>query len=154
MCYEVYISTDSQEDLATRNSELLRFKRVADLSTDPGILLLDFPNRWYVGSKSGCSCTFRHLHAIELGFGEPVDWYPEEQDEIDATRQLYVTLIFLLSSGYQVDLVNLWHGAQPTDITTLDVSLGEVSEKAFRLFENHKFRLYLRRTPNPVTTNP
>ena len=154
MCYEVYISTDSQEDLATRNSELLRFKRVADLSTDPGILFLDFPNRWYVGSKSGCSCTFRHLHAIELGFGESVDWYPEEQDEIDATRQLYVTLTFLLSSGYQVDLLSLWHGTQPTDITTLDVSLGEVLEEAFRLFENHKFRLYLRRTPNPVTTNP
>jgi hypothetical protein len=65
-----------------------------------------------------------------------------------------MTLTFLLSSGYQADLLNLWHGAQPTDITTLAVSLGEISEKAFRLFENHKFRLYLRRTPDPVTTNP
>ena len=83
-----------------------------------------------------------------------MDWYPEEQDEIDATRQLYVTLTFLLSSGYQVDLLNLWHGAQPTDITTLDVSLGEVLEEAFRLFENHKFRLRLEQTPNPVTMNP
>ena len=83
-----------------------------------------------------------------------MDWYPEEQDEIDATRQLYVTLTFLLSSGYQVDLLNLWHGAQSTTITTLDVSLDEVSEKAFRLFENHKFRLHLGRTPSPATTNP
>jgi hypothetical protein len=83
-----------------------------------------------------------------------VDWYPEEQDELNATRELYTTLTSLLSAGYQVDLVNLWHGAQPTDITTIAVSLGEVSEKAFRLFENHKFRLHPRRTPNPVTTNP
>jgi hypothetical protein len=70
-----------------------------------------------------------------------VDWSPEEQDEIDATRELYVTLTSLLSSGNQIDLLDQWNGAQPADITTLDVSLGEVPEKAFRLFENHKFRL-------------
>ncbi len=147
MCYEVYISTDSWEDLTTRNSELLRFKRVADPSTDPAILLLDFPNRWYVGSKSECSCTFRHLYSIELGFGEPVDWYPEEQDELNATRELYTTLTSLLSAGYHVDLLDQWHGSQAEAITTLDVSLSEVSEQAFRLFENHKFRLNLGRNP-------
>ena len=141
MCYEVYISTDSQEDLTTRNSELLRFRRVVDPSTDPGTRLLDFPNYWYVGSKSQCSCTFRHLYSIELGFGEPVDWYPEEQDEIAATRELYATLTSLLSSRYQVDLLDQWNGTQPANITTLDVSLGDVAEKAFRMFENHKFRL-------------
>lgn len=141
MCYEVYISTDSQENLTTRNSELIRFKRVTNLSADPSTRLLDFPNHWYVGSKSECSCTFRHLHSIELGFGEPVDWYPEEQDEIDATRELYATLTSLLSSGYQVDLLDRWHDAQSVNITTLDVSLSDVPEKAFRMFENHKFRL-------------
>jgi len=141
MCYEVYLSTDSQEDLTTRNSELVRFKRVADSSTDPGIGLLDFSHSWYVGSKSECSCTFRHLYSTELGFGEPVDWYPEEQDEIKATRELYVTLTSLLSSGYQIDLLDQWNGAQPAGITTLDVSLNDVPANAFRLFENHKFRL-------------
>src|SRR5262245_52387690 len=141
MCYEVYLSTDSQEDLAARNSELIRFKRVTDSNTDPGMRLLDFPNPWYVGSKSQCSCTFRHLYSVELGFGEPVDWYPEEQDEIEATRELYATLTSLLSSGYQVDLLDQWNGAQPANITTLNISLSDVSEKAFRLFENHKFRL-------------
>jgi len=141
MCYEVYLSTDSQEDLTIRNSELVRFKRVADPSTDPSMRRLDFPNHWYVGSKSECSCTFRHLHSTELGFGEPVDWYPEEQDEIKATRELYATLTSLLSSGYQVDLLDQWNGAQPASITTLNVSLNDVPESAFRLFENHKFRL-------------
>ena len=141
MCYEVYLSTDSQEDLTFRNSELVRFKRVADPSTDPGICLLDYPNSWYVGSKSECSCTFRHLYSTELGFGEPVEWYPEEQDELEATRELYATLTSLLSSGYHVDLLDRWYGAPPEDIKTIDVSLGDVPENAFRLFENHKFRL-------------
>jgi len=147
MCYEVYISTDSQEDLTTRNSALLRFKRVADPDIDPGILLLDFPHRWYVGSKSECSCTFRHLYSLELGFGEPIDWYAEEQDEINATCELYATLTMLLSSGYHVDLLDQWNGSQPIDIKTLDVSLNDVSERTFRLFENHKFRLSLEQNP-------
>jgi hypothetical protein len=141
MCYEVYLSTDSQEDLTTRNSELVRFRRVADPSTDPGICLLDFPQYWYVGSKSECSCAFRHLHSTELGFGEPVEWYPEEQDELEATREIYATLSSLLSSGYHVDLLDRWYSAQPADITMLGVSLGDVPENAFWLFENHKFRL-------------
>ena len=141
MCYEVYLSTNSQEDLTFRNSELVRFKRVADPSTDPSLCLLDYPNSWYVGSKSECSCTFRHLHSIELGFGEPVEWYPEEQDELEATRELYATLASLLSSGHHVDLLDRWSSALPEDIKTLDVSLGNVPENAFRLFENHKFRL-------------
>jgi hypothetical protein len=141
MCYEVYLSTDSREDLTVRNSELVRFKRVSDPDADPGIRLLDFPNHWYVGSKSHCSCTFRHLHSVELGFGEPVDWSPEGQDEIDATRELYATLTALLSSGHRVDLLDQWNGTQPAGVTTIDVSLSDVSEKAFRLFENHKFRL-------------
>ena len=140
MCYEVYLSTDSPEDLTTRNSELVRF-RVVDPGTDPVIRLLDYPQCWYVGSKSECSCTFRHLHSIDLGFGEPVDWYPEEQDEIKATHELYATLSSLLSSGYHVDLLDQWNGAQPVGITTLNVSLNDVPANAFRLFENHKFRL-------------
>ncbi len=147
MCYEVYISTDSQEDLTTRNTELLRFKKIVNPRSDSAIRLLDFPNHWYVGSKSECSCTFRHLYSIELGFGEPVDWHQEEQDAIDATRELYATLTFLLSSGYGGDLLDVWHDTPSAAITTLDVSLSEVSEKAFRLFENHKFRLNLGRNP-------
>lgn len=141
MCYEVYLSTNSQEDLTFRNSELVLFKRVADPSTDPGLCLLDYPQCWYVGSKSACSCTFRHLHSIELGFEEPVEWYPEEHDELEATRELYATFASLLSSGYHVDLLDRWYGTPPENIMTLDVSLSNVPANAFRLFENHKFRL-------------
>jgi hypothetical protein len=141
MCYSVYISTDSSEDLTKRNSELIRFEKITETNDDPCSRLLDFPNRWYIGSKSGCSCTFRHLLSIELGFSEPVDWYKEEEDEINATRELYSTLDVLLSSGQQVDILDRWQGIRPEKIVVLDVSLDVVGEKTFRLFENHKFRL-------------
>lgn len=143
MCYGVYLSTDSPKDLTGRNSELVRFVKVTDPGSDPCIALLNFENTWYVESKSGCSCTFRHLHtsSVQLGFSEPVDWYPEEQDEVDATRELHKTLSEILSAGHQVDVLDRWEGAQPDDITTLDVSLDEVPERAFRMFEDHRFRL-------------
>lgn len=154
MCYGVYISTDSSEDLARRNSELVRFEKVTDPSTDPCIRLLDFPNQWYIGSKSGCSCTFRHLASIELGFSEPEDWCKEEQDELDATLELYSILAFLLSAGHKVDLVDRWEGSGPEDIKTLDVSLDDVSEKAFRMFENHKFRFKKGKTQQNASRLP
>jgi hypothetical protein len=141
MCYSVYLSTDSDEDLGARNSALVRFKAVAHTDVAPYALLLQYRNPWFVGSKAGCSCTFRHLHSIELGFGAPVDWYPEEQDEIDATRELHTTLVDVLSSGHCLDLIDAWEGARVDDIITLDVTLDEVSATTFRLFENHRFRL-------------
>lgn len=80
MCYGVYISTDSTQDLTSHNTNLLRFEKVVDPESDPCISLLEYASRWYVGSKSGCGCTFRHLTSIALGFSEPVDWYKEEQE--------------------------------------------------------------------------
>jgi len=146
MCYGVYISTDSTRDLTSYNTDLLRFEKVVDPKSDPCIALLEHGSQWYVGSKSGCSCTFRHLKSIELGFSEPVDWYEEGQEELDATLELYAALDSLLTSGHQVDLVDRWEGSRPCDIKTLDVSLGDESARVFRLFENHKFRLRKERT--------
>ena len=143
MCYAVYISTDSSIDLSEQNTDLLRFRRIADPDPDPCTVLLEFPHQWYVGSKSGCSCTFRHLHtsAVGFGFGEPEEWCPEEQEQIDATKELFSVLAHILSSGYALDLVDRWEGSQPKEITTLDVSLDQFSEKTFRMFEDHKFTL-------------
>jgi hypothetical protein len=139
MCYSIYISTDSPEDLSRRDSDLVRFEKVMELNIDPCARLLALPYRWYVGSKSGCSCTFRHLPSSDLGFSEPVDWYPEEEPALAATHELYSVLSSLLSSGYNADLVDLWESPEPESVTTLDVSLDDVSAMAFRLFENHKF---------------
>ena len=141
MCYSVYISTDSPEDLTKHNSELVKFDRIADSEDNPCIGLLEFPHKWYIGSKAGCSCSFRHLMSVELGFSDPVDWYEEEQDDLDATRELYFILNELLSKDYHVDLIDSWHSVQPEDMVTIDVSFNDVSSTAFRLFENYKFKL-------------
>ena len=141
MCYSVYISTDTTEDLTAHNSELVRFERLSDSNNDPTTVLLEYPYKWYIGSKSGCSCSFRHLMSIELGFSDPVDWYKEEQDDIAATQELYSVFFKIISSGYHIDLVDSWQGAQPSDIKMLDVSLTDVTITAFRLFENHMFKL-------------
>ena len=111
------------------------------MNDDACTVLLEFPYRWYIGSKTGCSCSFRHLLSVELGFSDPVDWYEEDQDDIDATLELYSILSKLLSAGYKVDLIDLWQGVKPDDITTINVSLDDVSSTAFRMFENHRFRL-------------
>jgi hypothetical protein len=150
MCYGVYISTDSGEDLSLRNSELVRFARVDGPDVNPCVGVLEFANKWYVGSESECSCTFRHLESIELGFGEPEDWCKEEKAEIDATAELYRTLVLLLSAGHKVDIMDAWEGdqsrTQPEDVRVLHVSLDEVSEKAFRLLIGHRFLLTKART--------
>jgi hypothetical protein len=141
MCYSVYISTDSPEDLTAMNSELVRFERIDAGHPDPVVTLLEHPQKYYVGSKSVCSCTFRHLLSIELGFGAPVDWYREDHDDLVATAELYRIFSTLLSSGHRLDCIDAWEGAGPEDIETLDVSLEEVSEADFRLFEDYRFRL-------------
>ena len=154
MCYSVYISTDSAESLDQYNSDLVRFETISDAKDDPCTLLLEFPYKWYVGSKTGCSCSFRHLVSIELGFSDPVDWYEEEKDDIEATHELYSTLGRLLSEGYRVDLIDAWQGVPPEDIATVDVSLDDVPGTAFRMFENHRFRLMKKAQPGRSADPP
>ena len=139
MCYLVYISTDFEGNLAQHNSGLISFEKDVSEGNPDIIDLLQYKNRWYVGSKAGCSCTFRHLHSIELGFGAPVEWYTEDPDEIDATRLFYDVMIDLISAGNQVDCIEIWTGTQKDQIKRLEVNLGSISRKAFRFFENHHF---------------
>ena len=141
MCYGIYISTDTSERLDKFNSKSVKFENLTASNGDPCTVLLDFPNKRYIGSRTGCSCSFRHLSSIELGFSDPVDWYEEDKEDIDATIELYSTLNNLLSARYHVDLIDPWNGARPEDIITITVSFDDVSSTAFRLFENHKFKL-------------
>jgi hypothetical protein len=139
MCYALLLSTTSDEDLSLRNSELVHFARelpkIADAKN------LKYPNKWYIGSKSGCSCTFRHLYSVELGFGEPVDWYEEAPEEIEATLQLIEVLRSLLEAREGVDCIDAWEhqSMHPIAVTELEVDLTQVSNAQFRFFENHHF---------------
>jgi hypothetical protein len=143
MCYAVHISTDSTMDLSGWNTDLVRFEPVTDRDEDPCVSLLEHRNRWFVGSKSVCSCTFRHLakESVELGFREPEDWFPEMRDDIEATLELHAALSRIISSGFTLDLVDCWEGTRPEDITSLDVRLAEIPAESFRLFEGCRFNM-------------
>jgi hypothetical protein len=78
---------------------------------------------------------------VQLGFGAPEDWCPEEQDEIDATRELYGILKEIVQRGQQVEVLDCWSGDEEEAALALDVSLTEVPVEHFRLFEGHLFTL-------------
>ncbi len=139
MCYLVYISTDFEGDLSRHNSALISFKK--DFTNcEPEVMdLLLYKHPWYAGSKAGCSCTFRHLLSVELGFGEPVDWYEEQPDEIEATKIFYDVVANLISSGSKVDCIAIWEGTKKNQIQRLAVDLSSISRNAYRFFENHHF---------------
>lgn len=150
MCNIVYLSTDSPDDLTAHNHDLIRFDKHYDHPADERVLpLLTLPYRWYVGSKSECSCTFRHWLTVNgsPSFGAPEDWYPEDEDEIEATKMLYRIIERLLSAGHSVECIDSWDGEDLDAIQDLDVCLGDVPIDAFRLFEGHRFRFTLHRTP-------
>lgn len=134
MCYSIYLSTDSSWDLSSENNELLHFKQ--DAIKEPARSILKHDHQWYVGSKSGCSCTFRHLYSIELGFDEPVDWYPEDEDELAATLSFIKIVRQLVDQGHRVDSVDVWNEPPGEVLKRLDVNLNTVSNEQFRFFEN------------------
>lgn len=142
MCYMTVLSTSSRADLALHNNELVKFSR--DLPGIPEEIYLRNENKWFIGSASGCSCDFRHLHvsSVELGFGLPEDWYAEEPSHIDATRQVAVTIRALVSQGEQVDCVDAWaHGQTAPDPLAgeLEVDLAAITNEEFRFFEGYRF---------------
>lgn len=140
MCYIVLLSTTADADLSAHNADDLQFSR--DIPALPAAAALLHPHRWYVGSHSGCSCEFRHLHATELGFGDPVEWYDEDAAQIEATRRFMAIVRRLVDDGAAVDCVDTWTGSQDSEapVIDLDVSLSTVPDSAFRFFENHHFR--------------
>ncbi len=141
MCYVVVLSTDSPVDLSRRNDRLLAFSRELPARVNTGELA--YGNRWFVGSAAGCSCAFRHLYvdSVELGFGEPVDWFPEEADDVAATRTFAGTIRALVEGGAHVDCIDAWDDGDTTRALagTIDVDLAQVSDAQFRFFENHRF---------------
>ena len=137
MCYSIYLSTDSDQDLSAEDSDLVRYQK--ETVPEPYHSLLKNPHHWYVGSVSGCSCAFRHLYSTELGFSEPADWYVEDEEAISATLMLIKIIRQLINQGYKVDCIDTWYGARREDITELIVNLDHIADEQFRFFENHHF---------------
>ena len=143
MCHMVYVSTDSPDDLSARSSDLVRFEIPAAGRQSPCPRILKHEHKWFVGSISGCSCTFRHLirESLTIGFGAPEAWFPEAPDAIEATKRLYAILKDMVQRGYQVELLDCWSGDENKEASTLDVSLSQVPADRFRMFEGHLFTL-------------
>ena len=141
MCYMLYLSTDCAEDLAPRSTDLLRFEKPDPRFPAP--TALKHAHAWFIGSKSGCSCTLRHLSRgnAAFDFQGPQDWLPEEPDAIAGTKQLYAVLAEILRCDGQVDLADVSIGEEIPLLQPLEVSLSEVSADRFRLFEGHLFTL-------------
>ncbi|MET3135108.1 hypothetical protein AAKU55_005411 [Oxalobacteraceae bacterium GrIS 1.11] len=142
MCYMTILSTTSNDDLSVHNNELVKFSE--QMPGVPEEKYLQFPRQWFIGSKDACSCSFRHLYvtSVELGFGAPEDWYPEESEDIEATRQVIAVTRGLIEKGEQVDCVDAWmNDAADADPLAGDlvVNLSEVDDLAFRFFESHRF---------------
>jgi hypothetical protein len=129
----------SAEDLTVHNSELVRFTK--DLPQIAEVADLRYPNKWHIGSKSGCSRSFRHLHSIELGFGEPVAWYKEALEHIEATIQLIQIIRERVAKGEGVDCIGAWEHQEmyPVAKGRLNVDLSSIKNREFRFFENHHF---------------
>lgn len=139
MCYALILSTTSDDDLSTFNGDGISFdKKIPDHV--PSVDLL-YSNKWYVGSRTGCSCSFRHLFGPEFEFGVPEDWFPEEKSDIEATLLFIGVVRSLLLKGDHVDCIDLWAGSDAEDVAVplLPVNLNQVHDQEFRFFENHHF---------------
>ena len=143
VCYLLFVSTTTDEDLAALPSPLYRFVRDPAADTADMKALLAYPHRWFLECQyGGCSCHFRHvMRADDRGFGPPEDWIPEEEDDIESTRAVYDLFARIIGSGHQVDVVDLWEGTPPEDLKQIPVSLGQVPPESFRFLEGRRLVL-------------
>jgi hypothetical protein len=137
MCYALILSTTSNEDLSQFNREDIRFNQQVPDRLPANLLL--YPNKWYIGSRTGCSCSFRHLYEPDLGFGIPEDWFPEEETDIEATKMFVHVVRSLLSTGERMDCIDAWDGNSERPFSQLSVNLSQIRDEEFRFFENHHF---------------
>ena len=100
---------------------------------------LSHVNKWYAASRDDCSCAFRHLYSVELGFGTPVDWYDENEDNILATKEFIKIVRGLINTGHQVDCIDAWWNGSELPYIEITVDLNMMNDDQFRFFENHKF---------------
>lgn len=149
MCYTIFLSTTSDEDLSVLSPELLQFERIggadkclSSVEEDPIEERLAHANRWLLICRyGGCSCHYRHLprELRDLGFAPPVDWNPEDDDDIESTAAAYDVFRRLLSEGHKLDVIDAWADTPADGIADMPVRLCEVPKEAFRFFDGVRF---------------
>ncbi len=163
MCYSIYLSTNSCEDLSQLKSEEFSLVRLPlsnesdyldeiDNSEEAQLLrLLSYSNNWYLSGKhGGCSCHFRHTEAgyhpttkvtSMPYFSVPEDWSPEDPEEVESTVAFYDAIVQILAAGHQVEILDAWTGTKPTRIRSIPVALSKVPREKFRFFNGFRFIL-------------
>ena len=144
MCYALLLSTTSTDDLSQFNDEGLKFDKTIPNYVPLRNLL--YPNHWYVGSRTGCSCSFRHLYGPEFQFGGPEDWHPEASTNVEATLKFIRLVRSQLVKGERVDCIDLWAGSDAqadVEVPRLPVDLNQIRDEEFRFFENQHFDFLL-----------
>ena len=153
MCYSVYVSTTSDEDLSVLPPGHFHFVPVEGTTFSLGettyddteaLAWLTYPHKWYLsGRHGGCSCHFRHWDSgqVEPTFERPVDWFPEDQDDVDSTNALYDELARIVQAGHQVDLIDTWNSENLENASSLTLSMSALPRDAFRFFLNVRFDL-------------
>ena len=138
MCYVLILSTTSTDDLSRFNKDGIHFDWEIPDHLPAGHLR--YSNRWYVGSRTGCSCSFRHLYGPEFDFGIPEDWFPEDKADIEATLEFIRLIRALVIKGEHVDCIDAWDGQGAGEpVASLPVNLSKIRDEEFRFFENHHF---------------
>lgn len=161
MCNLVALSTTCPDDLRRIEQACCLLEPLDE--DDPLYSLLEHPHRWFVSSQyGGCSCHFRHWSGwytkpwetgpdgapvhhreTEPNFGPPQDWFPEEDDDVQATAEFWDILQGLVAAGQAVEVLCVWERPPGTgyELRTHDVSLREVPREAFRFNDGWRFRI-------------
>ena len=142
MSYALLLSTTSSNNLEDFNDDLLTFdSRMWNLDEEE---FLTYSNKWLVLSPDGCSGGFRYV-SEDLGFGLPKDWYPEEHEDILATKRLIEIIRKLVQNNEKVECINAWledvkkTHIKKSPIEELKVNLNKVSNEEFRF---HGYKRY------------
>lgn len=142
MCYMTIISTTSERDLKEFNSVGVIFTK--DMPGLPEERILKHQNKWFIESIHGCSCGFRHLMSCnfpDLGFSEPEEWFPEEQEDIEATLKLVNAFKQIISDGSKLDCIDAWAGNEniaPNISGQVEVNFRQLPDSEFRFIENYQ----------------
>jgi hypothetical protein len=140
MCYSVYFSTDSSEDLAKSPSVFYSVCPFEVESDSQVVDLLGYTQRRFLESRyGGCSCHFRHSMTEE--FGPVEDWDPEDADDVEATEHFYDLLSRILAEGHRLDIVDIWTDTPVQDVRSIDVFLHRLPRDQFRFLEGIRFEL-------------
>lgn len=149
MCYTIYLSTTTEEDLSKLTSEVIRFEPILDWVPDPipgeddsleGLMC--HPHLWFLVSRyGGCSCHYRHLgKGSDMRFGPPEDWSPEDDEDVESTQAVYDVFARILREGHELDVLDVWANTPVDSVSTIEVRLSQVPRESFRFFDGTRFQ--------------